>query len=164
MDDVLPPPRRRSWLLIASLCVNVALIAFVAVALWRVAHVDRSIGAGVSPLAPKHVIAEFPGRAGAIQAVIEAHRAKIVTLRAATVSTRLAAAMLLASPDYTPATMQDAMAAIAKADAALEAEDVRMATDGLSTLSPDERKTLVERLKRRNRSWFYKTFHPRGRM
>jgi len=164
MDDTLPPPRRRSWLLIASLCVNLALIAFIAVALWRLAHIDRSVGAGVSPLAPKHVIADFPGHAGAIDAVIEAHRAKIEALRAAAVSTRIASVKLLAAPDYTPQKMQAALAAVAKADAALEAEDVRMAADSLATLSPDERKTLVDRLKRRNRSWLYKTFHPRGRM
>ena len=161
MDDTLPPPRRRSRLLIVSLCVNVALIAFVAVILWRAAHVDRSVGAGFSPLAPKSVAAEFSGRAGAIGAAIEAHRAKVLALRAASQSARRDAFKLLASEAYTPQKMQAALAAIAKADAALEAEDIQMSADSLATLSSDERKQFVERLKRRNKSWLYRTFHQR---
>jgi uncharacterized membrane protein len=161
MDDALPPPRRRSRLLIISLCVNVALLAFIAVVLWRAAHVDHSVGAGISPLAPKSVAAEFSNRAGAIGAAIDAHRAKILTLRAASVATRRDAFALLGSDDYTPQKMQAALAAIAKADAALEAEDIRMSADSLAILSPDERKTFVERLKRRNASWLYRTFHQR---
>jgi uncharacterized membrane protein len=161
MDDKLPPPRRRSRLLIVSLCVNVALIAFIAVVLWRAAHVDRSVGAGISPLAPKSVAAEFSGRAAAIGAAIDAHRAKILALRATSASTRHEAFALLASDAYTPQKMQAALAAIARADAALEAEDVQMAADGLATLSPDERKTFVEHIKRRDRSWLYRTFHQR---
>jgi uncharacterized membrane protein len=164
MDDALPPPRRRSRLLIVSLCVNVALLAFITLVLWRAAHVDHSIGGGPSPLAPKAVIAEFPGRTEAIQAVIAAHTQKIFALRAASAQSRREAGRVLEAPDYSPATMRKALAAIAAADAALEVESVAMSADSLATLTPAERRTLVEHLKRRNRSWLYRTFHQGGRM
>jgi Spy/CpxP family protein refolding chaperone len=163
MDDALPQPRRRSLALIVSLCVNVALIAFIALVLWRGAHIDRSVGAG-GPLAPKSILAEFPGRTAAIDAVIAAHREKETALRAAAVEARRALGHVVASPAYTPEAMHKAFAAIAAADAALEADAVAMSDESLAALSPGERKTLVERLKRRNRSWLWRTFHQRDRL
>ena len=163
MNDALPPPRRRSRLLIVSLCVNAALIAFLSLILWRAAHIDRTIGSG-GPLAPKSIIFEFPSRSAAIDAVIAAHAQKEAALRKAAIDARRALVRVIAAPDYTADAMRKASTAVSAADAALEAESVAMSDDALTTLSPDERKTLVERLKRRNRSWLWRTFHPRGRM
>ena len=117
-----------------------------------------------SPLAPKPVIAEFPDRQAAIQSVIDTHTVRITALRLASAHARRDMFRLMVSPDYSPVKMRAALAAVATADAALEAESVAMAADSLSTLSPAQRQALAETLRKRNRSWLYRTFKPRGRM
>ena len=148
MDDTLPPPRRRSWPLILSVCLNVALVVFIAVAAGRIAHAVQG-----GPLGPRALMAEFPEAHDALQKVADAHAGKTRALREASRHARRDAFVLLTAPDYTPAKMSSAMAAVAAADAALETEIVASAADGLSALSPDQRRTLVDRIKRRHRFW-----------
>ena len=70
-----PPPRpRRSWLLIVSLCLNIALVPVIAAVVVRAMHRDTAIGSG-GVLAPRSLMAALPAQSSAIQKVIDAHTA-----------------------------------------------------------------------------------------
>ncbi len=152
---------RRSWLLIVSLCVNMALIGAIAVVAWRVAHFDIAAGSG-GPLSPRAVMAEFSDRQSTIQAVVAAHQDKMGALRRAAAQARREVFRELAAPDYAPQKMATALDAVAAADAAVEREAVAMTGESLATLSPDQRQAMADRLKARNRSWFFRMLRRHG--
>ena len=160
MTDTPPPRPRRSWLLIVSLCLNIALIPVIGAVVVRAMHRDVQIGSG-GILAPRSLMAAFPSEAGRIQKVIAARTAKIRELRHGSEQTRLAAWQLLDSPNYSPDRMARALEAVHAADTALEGESIAMMNDSLATLSPDERAALVEKIKRRNRFWLFRLFRPK---
>lgn len=154
------PKRRVSWLLIVSLCLNIALVPVIAAVMIRALHRDTTIGSG-GVLAPRSVQAAIPDERANIQKVIDAHSARITTLRAASVNARRQAFAALAAPDYTPAKMATALAAITTADTALETESVAMMGDSLATLTPAERSAMVEKVRKRNRFWLWRMLRPR---
>jgi uncharacterized membrane protein len=156
-----PPKRRRSWLLIVSLCLNVALIAGIVLVVVRVAHRTAEIGASGGALAPRALMTEVPAERAHIQAAIDAHAAKIRVLRQASLRTRREAWRVLSSPGYTPARMTAALGAVQSADAALETESIAMMNDSLATLTPSERQALVEKVRRRAGSWLFRLLRPR---
>ena len=157
------PRRRRNWLLIVSLCLNVMLIAAIVTVAVRIAQRDTRIGAG-GPLAPRSLIEEFPNEKAAIETVINAHTARIASLRQASRRARVDALNVLAAPDAAPQKLGAAFAAIARADAALEAEAVAMSSESTAMLSPAERQALADRLKRRSQSWWFRMMWRRGRL
>ncbi|MEI9988908.1 MAG: periplasmic heavy metal sensor [Rhizomicrobium sp.] len=152
MDETRP---RRKWLLIVSLCLNVALIAGIAVVAWRIAHFDIAAGGG-GPMSPRAVMAEFPDREGAIQRIVAAHRARIADLRRAAAQARREVFGAFAAPDYTLRKMAASLDAMAAADAAVEREAVALAGESLATLSPAQRQAMADRLKARDHSWFFR--------
>jgi len=158
MDEAKP---RRNWLLILSLCLNVALVGGIAVVAWRIGHFDIFTGSG-GPLAPRTVMAQFPDREPAIETIIAAHQARLADLRHNAATTRRDVFRLFASPDYTPQKMATALDAVATADVAIEREAIVMENESLATLSPAQRQALVERIKARNRSWLFRMFRRQG--
>jgi len=162
MTDTLPPaPRsRRSWLLIVSLCLNIALIPVIGAVVVRAMHRDVQIGSG-GILAPRSLINAFPSEGGKIQKVIAAHTPTIRERRHASVQTRIQAWQVLGASDYTPDKMAKALDAIHAADTALEGESLAMMNDSLAALTPDERMALVEKIRKRNRSWLVRMFRPK---
>ena len=156
-DPAAAPPRRRNWLLIVSLCLNVVLVALIVTAILRAPSRPAAIGGGV--LAPRSIMAALPDAAGPIQKVIDAHTAKLRELRLASVRARRDAFRVLASPDYTPDKLAAALEAVRAADTALEAESIAMMRDSLATLSPADRRKIVDRV--RSRSWWFRRFRPR---
>ncbi|MBV9904829.1 MAG: periplasmic heavy metal sensor [Alphaproteobacteria bacterium] len=155
-----PPRRRRSWLLIVSLCLNIALIPVIGAVIVRAMHRDVQIGSG-GILAPRSLQTAIPSERAAIQKVIDAHTAKIRELRRAAVQTRIASFNVLAAPDYTPEKFVASLDAVRQADTALETESIAMMADSLKTLTPEERAAIVEKVRKRNRSWLYRMFKPR---
>ncbi|MEI9888728.1 MAG: periplasmic heavy metal sensor [Rhizomicrobium sp.] len=159
MSDT-PPKRRRSWLLIVSLCLNIALVPVIAAVVVRALHRDTQIGSG-GILAPRSVMAAIPSARGPIQKIVAAHSAKILKLREASAGARRQAFAALAAPDYTPAKLADALNAVTAADTALEAETVALMGESLSALNPAERAAMVEKVRKRNRSWLWRLFRPK---
>ncbi|MEI9995337.1 MAG: periplasmic heavy metal sensor [Rhizomicrobium sp.] len=155
MSDT-PAPRRRNWLLIVSLCLNVALIAAVAIGVVRLRHPP-------GPLVPHALIAAVPEERDNIQAIIDAHAARIALLRKASANARHAAFNVFVAPDYSPRKMSDALAAVVAADTALETESVAALGDSLSALTPAERQAFADRVRKRSRSWLFRMFRPRER-
>ncbi len=154
-------PRRRNWFLIVSVLINVALIAAVATVAIRIAHRDDRIGSG-GVLAPRTLMEEFPDRQAAIQKAIDAHAPRLAALRKASLRTRFAALNALSAADFSVAKNQAALDAVAAADAALEAEYVRMEGDGVAALSAGQRAALADRIKARGRSWQWRMLRGRG--
>jgi uncharacterized membrane protein len=158
-----PPPRpRRSWLLIVSLCLNIALVPVIAAVVVRAMHRDTAIGSG-GVLAPRSLMTALPAQSGAIQKVIDAHTAKIRGLREASLRARRQAFALLASPGYTPEKMSAALQAITAADTALETESIAMMGDSIARLTPAERQAIADKVRKRNNSWLFRMFRPRAR-
>jgi uncharacterized membrane protein len=157
-----PPKRRVNWLLIVSLCLNIALVPVIAAVVIRALHRDTAIGSG-GILAPRSLMAALPDERVHIQKIIDAHSAKILSLRQASVRARLAAFEVLGAPGYTPQKLSAALDAVTVADTALETESVAMMSQSLATLTPAERQAMVEKVKKRNRSWLFRMFRPRGR-
>jgi len=155
MDET--PRRRRSWLLIVSLSLNVMLVAAIVTVGWRIAHRDTRPGAG-GVLAPRTLMARFPDAAPRLSAIVDAHTAKIERLRRASFAARQAALAELASPTATRESLSRAMTTVAQADAAWESEAVAMMGEGLAALTPAERQALAAKLKARERSWWFRTF------
>ncbi len=152
---------RRSWLLIVSLCLNVALVAAIAVVAWRVAHFDILVDAG-GPLSPRAVMAAFPDRRPAIQAIIDTHRGRIAALRRGTARARYDAFRVFGAPDYTPEKMATALDGVVAADGALERDVVAASGASLATLSPAERQALAAHVEARDRSWFHRLWRRDG--
>ncbi|HXC55928.1 MAG TPA: periplasmic heavy metal sensor [Rhizomicrobium sp.] len=164
MSEPLPPrPRRRvSWLLIVSLCLNIALLPVIAAVVIRALHRDTEVGSG-GVLAPRSLMAALPDERLHLQKIIDAHTAKVLELRKGSARARKDLFMLMAAPAYTPQQMSAALAAVTAADGALEAENIAMLGDSLAALTPAERQAIVEKIRRRNRSWLFRMFRPRAR-
>ena len=161
MSEPNSASRRPSILLIVSLCLNIILIPVIAAVLVRAAHRDGGVVGAGGVLAPRSVMAAVPAERDRIQAIIDAHTAKITTLRKASAQARREAFMTLAEPDFSQASFAKSLTAVADADAALERENIAMMAQSLAVLTPQEREALVTRTKARNRSWFWRMFRPR---
>jgi hypothetical protein len=157
-ETLAAPPRRRSWLLIVSLCLNIILVVLIAAAALRGPMRPIPVGGG-GILAPRSIVAALPNAAGPVQRVIDAHEPKIRALRMAAAHARREVFRELAAPDYTPQKLAEALEAVRVADSALEAESIAMMRDSLNTLSPADRQAMVERV--RNRSWWFRLFRRR---
>jgi len=155
------PPRRRNILLIVSLCLNIALLPVIGAIVIRALHHDGAIGSG-GILAPRSVMAALPGEQAPIQKVIAAHTAKLRALRLESLRTRRQAFAVLAAPDYTPDKFTRALDRVRIADSALESESIAMMAQSLATLTPAERRAIVEKVRQRNRSWLFRVFRPRA--
>src|SRR5258708_35117639 len=162
MSEATPvPQRRRSVLLIVSLCLNIVLIPIIAAVVIRAAHRDGVVGAG-GVLAPRSVMAAVPGERDRIQAIIDRHAPRVISLRSVSAQARREAFMKLAAPDFTQAAFLKSLSTVQNADNALEHENIAMMAESLAVLTPVERQAMVTRTKARNRSWFWRMLRPRS--
>jgi Spy/CpxP family protein refolding chaperone len=164
MSEATPlvkPRRGVNVLLIVSLCLNFALVPVIAAVVVRAMHRATEIGSG-GILAPRSVMAAIPGEQTRIQKIIAAHAPRIRALRADSVRTRMDAFAALAAPDYSAGKFSAALNGVAAADGALERESIAMMAESLAALTPVERQAMVDKVKKRNRSWFWRMFRPRA--
>jgi uncharacterized membrane protein len=143
--------RRRNTGLIVSLCLNVVLIAMVAVGFvraWQREYEQRVGGA----FSAQSIVAHLPpDRAARVQAVVDAHAAKLNALADAAQQARVKARLLFLSPDYQLPVYAQQQARILAADDALEAEKMRQLNDIGVLLTVDERKGIVDRARHQPR-------------
>jgi ABC-type thiamine transport system ATPase subunit len=69
---------------------------------------------------------------------------------------------MLGASDYSPEKFAGALNQVAVADGALERESIAMMAESLATLTPAERQVMVDKVKRRNQSWFWRMFRHRA--
>jgi uncharacterized membrane protein len=162
MSEATPkarPRRGANILLIVSLCLNVVLVPVMAAVVVRAMHRASEIGSG-GILAPRSVMAAIPAEQSHIQKIIDARTQKIRALRADSLRSRVDAFAALAAPDYSADKFVAALDRVAVADGALERESIAMMAQSLATLTPPERQAMVDKVKKRNRSWFWRMFRP----
>jgi uncharacterized membrane protein len=134
--------RRRNVWLILSLCLNVVLIAMVAVRMWQYDHGAKLGGA----FSAQSIVAHLPpDRAAKVQAVIGAHAASLSALSDAAEKTRLQARLIFMAPTFQLPVYKQAQARILAADVALETEKMNQLNDIAVLLTSDERRAIVER-------------------
>ena len=159
MSETFAPPKQRNELLIVSLCINVALIVIILACFWRTLY-PLATSRGI--LSPYGLMREVPAERERIQAILDSHTAELRALRAASGDARVKAVESLDAPDYTPAKFEAALKAVGAADAALEAKLVDTMNESFAVLSPAERKSVADSIRRRNRTWMSQTFRNRA--
>jgi uncharacterized membrane protein len=138
-------PRRRNIWLILSLCLNVVLIAMIAVGIARAWHHQQEAALGRA-FSAQSIIAHLPSdRAEKVQAVLDAHAAQLNALTDAASQARVASRPVFAATNFDRANYAKAQLRIRTADDALEAEKMAQLADIAALLTPDERQAIVDR-------------------
>lgn len=141
------PSRARAILLVLSLCLNVGLIAMIAVGM------ERSGGrlfAAPGVMAPAQIAREVSqAQREKIRDLVAEHRDALHDRRRAARDARREALRVLAAPNYSSADFGRALDDVRAADAALEEETVSLQHDVIDALTPAERKAVAERINAR---------------
>ena len=146
-DSAARPNAWRNVLLVLSLCLNVALLAIVAVGAARGITANRApfIGQPAGPLAPGQLLRSLsPARRQALQAVMRQHRPALAQLRQAARQARQDSFRVFAAPQFDSTAFNAALERVSAADGALEDEAVAQAKDLVAALTPQERQTVIE--------------------
>ncbi len=148
-----PVGQKPSLLLIVSLCLNLALLGVVGVMMWR-SH-GREFGpreprAGLSA---QMLIRMVPVEAPKIERIVASHRPRLHELRGNAMRTRAESFRLLTEPSFDSAAFAKSLAAVQTADAALEAETMKLTADSVAVLTPQERALVASKVQRPDRIW-----------
>jgi len=142
------PPRNSNVALIVSLCLNLILVGLIAMGAIRVFHLGPMFGGGHGfgrdgsvPHALAHLI---PAETDKIKNVIAAHQDSIILLRGEAKAARQDVRSAFAAPDFNRKTFDQALERMRVADAALETEEMKIVSESVATLTPDERHAAAE--------------------
>lgn len=151
--------RTRTTLMVMSLCLNAGLIAMILVGIGRV---GGGFIAQPGVMAPAQIARSLPAQErDKILGIVAEHRDALREKRQAARRARLEAFRVFAAPDYAAGDFARALDAVRAADAALEEEAVAQQRDVVNSLTDEERKLIVERVKeRRGRPWWRRLMQP----
>jgi uncharacterized membrane protein len=142
--------RGRRVLLIVSLCLNVALVVTIVVAF----AIGFRQGFHHMPFSAREFLAQASGdERASIQRVVDVHRDKMKVLRKASMDAHRRALELFEEATFNKNDMASALDRMHMADDAVRAEATRESIDSMALLSPEERKTIGEKMRRRARWW-----------
>jgi Spy/CpxP family protein refolding chaperone len=144
-SDAAPAAKRSNVALVVSLCLNLILIGVIAMGLWR-AHLMMMPPGAERPgmLAPQILMRLAPAEADKIRAIMEAHRDRLIQLHQTAMEARRAAHNVFQSSDYNRQAFDNALERVHQADAALETERLKMLSEIIATLTPEERRTVAQ--------------------
>ncbi|HUO97858.1 MAG TPA: periplasmic heavy metal sensor [Rhizomicrobium sp.] len=181
-DTSRPAPSGRSNVaLIISLCLNLLLVGIIAVAFVRVhfflmpqvhermmadqwrghdhGH-GRMLWQMQQALTPQGLQRAAPAKAEKIQAIMEAHRARLQDLGNASINARRDAFNVFAADSFDKKAFDDALSRVQAADSAFEKELLSVLSDSAVTLSPEERKAVAKaRLDHGDGFFWHHRFH-----
>jgi len=157
--DAPAPPKRSNVALVVSLCLNLILIGVIAMGLWRAHVMMMPPPEGPGMLAPQMLMRLAPAEADKIRGILQAHRDRLMQLHQAAMDARRAAHSAFLSPDYNQKAFDDALERVHQADAALEAERLKVVSESIATLTPEERRTLVAWTHDRGHGWRHRMGH-----
>jgi uncharacterized membrane protein len=145
--------RARTILLVLSLCLNVGLIALIAIGIGRS---GGRLLARPGVMSPAQIARGLPPQQREkILDLMAEHRDALRDRRRAARRARQDALRVLDAPDYSSADFGRALDDVRAADAALEEESVSLQHDVIDTLAPEQRKLIAERARaRRAGSWW----------
>lgn len=136
-------PKRSNVALIVSLCLNLILIGVIAMGLWRIGMRPPPPG-GPGMLSPQLLMRLAPNEADKIGAVLEAHRDRLVGLHHDAVEARRQARRIFLAPDFSQQAFVASLDRVNQADSALEAERLKVVSESIATLTPEERRTIAQ--------------------
>ena len=156
-----PPQRRGNALLIVSLCLNVALIAMIAIGILNAVVRNHLRAMPGSPLAPQALLSEVTdAERPKIQAVIDAHLPRLRELRKESTEARIDAFRIFAEPTFSQNDFSHALDRVRAADMAVQDEGAKMTADAVAQLTPAERQAIAQKIRERARPG-WKLFMPR---
>ena len=140
------PQRKSNLALIVSLCINLILVGLIAMGAFRVFHHGLLFGGGHGrdgsvPHALAHLI---PAETDKIKNVIAAHQDSINLLRGEAKAARQDVRSAFAAPDFNRKAFDQALERMRVADTALETEEMKVVSESVATLTPDERCAAAE--------------------
>jgi uncharacterized membrane protein len=143
------PQRNSNVALIVSLCLNLLLAGVIAIGGFRAFHHGSMFGGGHGHgrggsgiHALMHLV---PAETDKIKNVVAAHNDRVLKLRSEAMEARRAALRAFAAPDFNRQAFDRSLERVRGADAALEAEELKVVSESAATLTPDERRAAAER-------------------
>ena len=147
------PQGKSNVALIVSLCINLILAGVIAMGCYRAFHHGPMFGGGhgfgqgmghghLAPYALMHLV---PAEADKIKNVIAAHNDRVLQLRNEAREARGEVLRVFAAPDFNRQTFDRSLERVRGADAALEAEELKVVSESVAALTPDERRDAAER-------------------
>jgi len=138
------PPRSNTWLVV-SICLNVVLIAMIAVGVARAWHRQHEMELGRA-FSTQSIIAHLPAdRAKKVKAVVDAHAYRLGVLADDATKSRLEARPIFTAPVFDPVAYAKAQERMRKADDALQTERMKQLMEIAALLTPAERQEIGER-------------------
>lgn len=162
MSAISPPERpRRNVALIISVCINLVLVGIIATAVVRIHYFHpmmpgggRMGGPGMAGMAerqqvrlimsPHVLMAVAPDKQDALHAVASSHRDRMDTLRDTAITARRDVLQIYEAPMLDRAALDQALGRMQAADAALELEAIKTASEASAILSADQRKRVLD--------------------
>ena len=140
------PQGKSNVALIVSLCINLVLAGVIAMGGFRVFHQGPMFGGGHGrdgsvPHALAHLI---PAETDKIKNVIATHRDSIILLRGEAMAARQEVRSAFAAPAFNQKAFDQALERMRVADAALDTEQMKVVSESVATLTPDERRAAAE--------------------
>ena len=142
------PQGKSNVALIVSLCINLLLAGVIAMGGLRAFHHGWMFGGGHGfgrdgsvPHALAHLI---PAETDKIKNVIAAHQDSIILLRGEAKAARQDVRSAFAAPDFNRKAFDQALERMRVADTALETEEMKVVSESVATLTPDERHAAAE--------------------
>lgn len=142
-NDMGAPRRKSNVALIVSLCINLVLAGVIAMGLLRA--FGPMLGNGPRPLVPFGIMRLVPADGDKIKAVVAAHRDRILQLRKDAMEARREMWRAFAAADFTQQAFDRSLARVRDADAAMEAEQLKVVSESVAALTPDDRRNAAER-------------------
>lgn len=153
-----PARIRPSILLIVSLCLNVALIGLVAIALTRFGMHGFEPHDAKGGLSAQALMRMVPTERAKIEVLVAARRGRLRELRAAATQARADSFSVLTSSGFDPAAFARSLAAVQSADAALETETLTLTAESIAVLTPAERARVAQSVRRPHGAWLKRMF------
>jgi uncharacterized membrane protein len=142
------PQGKSNVALIVSLCINLVLAGVIAMGGLRALHHGWMFGGGhgfgqrgSASHALMHLV---PAETDKIKNVVAAHNDRVVQLRNEARGARWEALRVFAAPDFSRQAFDRSLERVRGADAALEAEELKVVSESVATLTPDERRDAAE--------------------
>jgi uncharacterized membrane protein len=143
------PPGKSNVALIVSLCLNLVLVGVIVMGGFRAFHHGSMFwgghGFGRGGSAPHALMHLAPAETDKIKAVVAAHNNRIDQLRNEAREARHDVLRVFAAADFSRQAFDQSLERVRGADAALEAEELKIVSESVATLTPDERRDAAER-------------------